>query len=94
MLSVDKHIHQITLSFNDMSFRELFVRAMVMEFNATFNNISIISWVVFQLYWRKKPKKIIDLPQVTDKLYQIMLYQIHLAISGVRTRNVSGGRYL
>jgi hypothetical protein len=45
-----------------------------MVFNATFNNISVISWWSVLLV-----DETFDLPQVTDKLYHIMLYQVHLA---------------
>jgi hypothetical protein len=51
-----------------------------MVFNATFNNISVIWWQSFLVMKETgKPRESQnDLPQVTNKLYHIMLYQVHL----------------
>jgi len=60
-----------------------------MLFNATFNNISVISWRSVLLVEKNGvPEKTTDLSQVTDKLYHMMLYRL----IGNRTHNVSDDR--
>jgi hypothetical protein len=56
----------------------------VIVFNAMFNNISVISWRSVLLVMKPEyPVKTTNLTQVTDKSYQIMLFQVHFAMSRV-----------
>jgi hypothetical protein len=65
----------------DLSTPGEWLRFKVMVFNSTFNNISVISLrsiLLVEETW--VPGETIDLPQVTDKLNNLLLYRILMNI--------------
>jgi len=67
------------------------VRVTVMIFHTTFNNISAMSWrsVLLVEETEYPEKKITDLSQVTDTVFQIILYQVHLVMNRIEFKNLA-----
>ena len=65
-----------------------------MVFDATINNIAVISWrSVLLVEEIGVPEKTTDLSQVTDKLISQSVVNLTININSVRTRNLSGNRH-
>jgi hypothetical protein len=78
-LTVYMYVHFLNVLQNKQCTGLSRVRIRVMAVNATFNNISVTSWQLVLLV-----EETIDLSQVTDKLYHIMLYWVHLTWAGFK----------
>jgi len=65
-----------------------------MVLNVNCSTTSVISWrSVLLAEQTGVHRETTDMPQVTDRLSHIMFYQVHSAISGIRTHNFNGDNH-
>jgi hypothetical protein len=72
-------------SYVNSNFVKVYNYNIFEAFRQYFSNIVAVSFI-----GGENPQKAINLPQVTDKLYHLKLYRVHLAMNGVQTHNFNG----